>query len=527
MPFLLTYILKLSLSLLIIYLFYQFLLRRLTFYNHNRWYLVGYSFLSFLIPLINITPVLERNEWTNAKPLTWVPSFQVYTTGIESATNCPVPIGLGNWEKWDWIMLGIGCGVLWLLVRVLLQYFSYRNILRHAQLVSDGDIKVYQVNKSIIPFSFGNSIFINYRQHVEAELKEIIRHEFVHVRQKHTIDILWGELICVFNWYNPAAWLIRNAIRQNLEFIADDKVIQSGMDRKQYQYLLLKVIGNNHFSIANNFNFSSLKKRIAMMNKIKTSRIHLMKFLFIFPLLTVLLLSFRDKLTLPVSSSVVEVKKSVEQQQEIVREQVSPVFTNKIVSQHSIPEDTLKPNSKGYLIEIIDNKGNCTIVVKDKNKREIKRLLLTEWDKKEDYYEGLYGEIPPPPKVVQVSPVPPVPPSPPQVVEERVEVVEAKDVKEIEKVDIKIVVPAAPAAPPVPEVIELPANVSSINVNNNKAKVTLKDGTVENYDLNNALEKAQFEKKYGKLPVVPVPAKPVKTRSTSLNDFLRHAEVEC
>jgi hypothetical protein len=312
----------------------------------------------------------------------------------------------------------------------------------------------------------------------------------------------------VLNWYNPAAWLIRNAIRQNLEFIADDKVIQSGMDRKQYQYLLLKVIGNNHFSIANNFNFSSLKKRIAMMNKIKTNRIHLMKFLVIFPLLAVLLLSFRGKLTIPSSFEVVEVKKSAEQEQEVVREQVIPVLTNKTVSHNSSPADTVKPNSKGYLIEVIDNKGNCTIVVKDKNKREIKRLLLTEWNKKEDYYEDLYGEIPPPPKVVAVSPVPPVPPTPPQVVEERVEVVDAKEAREVEKVDIKIVVPAAPAAPPAPEVIELPVNVSSINVNNNKARVTLKDGTLENYDLNKTTEKTQFEKKYGKLPAVP--AKPVK-----------------
>src|SRR4029453_17672904 len=102
-----------------------------------------------------------------------------------------------------------------------------------------------------------------------------------HVKQRHSIDIIWGEILCMLNWYNPFAWLLKSAIRQNLEFIADNKVMEHGIDKKEYQYLLLKVIGNNQFSIAPKFNFSSLKKRIAMMNKMKTAGVHLVKFLFI------------------------------------------------------------------------------------------------------------------------------------------------------------------------------------------------------------------------------------------------------
>ncbi len=127
------------------------------------------------------------------------------------------------------------------------------------------------------------------------ELQEIVRHEFVHVKQKHSIDILWSELLCIVSWYNPFSWLLKRSIRQNLEFIADSKVLEGGMNKKEYQYLLLKVIGNNHFSIAPKFNFSSLKKRIAMMNKMKTARMHIVKFLFILPLVAVLLIAFRKK----------------------------------------------------------------------------------------------------------------------------------------------------------------------------------------------------------------------------------------
>jgi len=104
-----------------------------------------------------------------------------------------------------------------------------------------------------------------------------------------------AELMCMLNWYNPFCWLIRWSIRQNLEFIADQQVLGKGVDRKGYQYHLLKVIGEPRYRLANNFNISSLKKRIIMMNKIGSARLHLLKFLFVLPLAGLLLVAFRDK----------------------------------------------------------------------------------------------------------------------------------------------------------------------------------------------------------------------------------------
>ncbi len=104
-----------------------------------------------------------------------------------------------------------------------------------------------------------------------------------------------AEFITIFNWYNPFAWLIRYSIRQNLEFIADRQVVENGFDKKDYQYHLLRVVGQTQYRLANNFNFSSLKKRIAMMNKMRSARLNLLKFLFILPLLAALLIAFRDR----------------------------------------------------------------------------------------------------------------------------------------------------------------------------------------------------------------------------------------
>lgn len=433
MPLIITYLIKLSVCLAVVFLFYQLVLRKLTFYNWNRWYLLGYTLLSFYIPFINISPVLEKNEWTNSEVINWVPV--IVTTNTNSLST------------WDMIVLFVAAGVLVMLVRLLIQLLSFRKMMKKATKVSEDGMTIYQVDDNIIPFSFGNSIFINRALHNETELQEIIRHEFVHVKQKHSLDIIWGELLCLFNWYNPFAWLLKKAIRQNLEFIADHKVLEHGVDKKQYQYLLLKVIGNNHFSIANQFNFSSLKKRIAMMNKMKSAKRNLVRFLFLLPVLAIILLSFREQLSRTTSS---------DQPQELVETMIPPAFTD------TVPEQR-HPNKKGYYIDVKNNDGNCLIVVKDKNRKEVKRLLMTEWNEKSDYYENLYGKVPPPP--------PPLPTE--------------GQWKE--------------AANP---------GVKSITVNNEKATVVLKTGKKEEYDLSDPKQKKTFEDKYDLPEPPPPPAAP-------------------
>jgi hypothetical protein len=450
MPLLIQYLFKLFISFAIVYLFYQLVLRKLTFYNWNRWYLLGYTILSFLIPFINITPLLDNNKLDNNAVISFIPSVDVYTTEIERVSSCPVPIWSSIWDKWDWALLVFISGAGFLLLRFFIRCISFFRMRSKAQLISDNGMKLYQVNKNIIPFSFGDSIFINQKLHNEAELREIIRHEFVHVKQKHSHDIVWSELLCILNWYNPFAWLIRHAVRQNLEFIADHKVVEAGFDRKQYQYLLLRVIGNNHFRIANQFNFSSLKKRIAMMNKMKSARAHLLKFLFILPLLAVMLLAFRNekKKQLPETPSAHEQSDRID----------------------SIPGTPV--NNKGYFVDIIGKGNNCIVVVKDRNNKEVDRVLLTKWNERESYYEGLYGDIlPPAPPKASGTPVPPPPP-------------------------------------------HMPENVKSMRINNNFATVILKNGQKEEYNLNNASEKAAFEKKYGEMPAPPAPPVPPASPSS-------------
>lgn len=593
------YLLKISVSLSVVFLFYHFVLRKLTFYNWNRWFLLGYSALSFIIPFVNIGPVLEKNNWTASNMISWVPVMEAQPGASAAADTASLSVS-------GWVFMILVSGMLLMLLRLLLQFISFRKMMRKAVYISGDDMKLYEVKDPIMPFSFGNAIFINRQLHTEQELQDIIRHEFVHIRQRHSIDILWTEWLCLVNWFNPFAWLLKRSIRQNLEFIADQQVLEHGINKKEYQYLLLKVTGNNQYSIATPFNFSSLKKRIAMMNKLRTARIHLVRFLFVLPLLAVLLLAFRNKWTekhpsasgiyarfasivydkssgAPLSGVEVtdlrsgeksvsdaagyfEMKFDISGQREIqfslekegYQQFVSShVFDERYTSKpigvvtlwEMIPgnrkqfckeckpvsylnyssnpqlgmqeakelwekhlkgvaikgtSDELSPsavlirdttpaipgagyNEKGYQLSIADAKGNCTVVIRDKTNTVVKKLLLTDWNERPGYYEGLYGALPPPP--------PPPPPGHPVAVE-------GMPLKEFR------VVSDAPAPPAVP--VKLPAHVSSIKIHNDKALVELKNGKTETYMLDQPDQLKMFEQKYGQRPAPPAPPKNVQ-----------------
>jgi beta-lactamase regulating signal transducer with metallopeptidase domain len=435
MSLLIQYLVKLSISLAIVWLFYQFILRRLTFYNSNRWYLLAYTFLSFFIPFIDISAILGNNSGASKGLIQFIPSVHQYTKALEEASNCPTTIWSINYDKWDLTAFVLMFGTVILFLRFIVRYISFIRIRNRSKLISADGIKIYQVDESIIPFSFGKSVFINSKLHTEEELREIVRHEFVHVKQNHTIDIIWAELLCIINWYNPFAWLLKRSIRQNLEFIADNKVVENGIDKKQYQYLLLKVIGNNQYSIATKFNFSSLKKRIAMMNKTKSARLQVARFLFLVPVLAIILLAFRKSFT--------------------TKPDVSTAKPT-IVLIDTIPDVTVT-NNKGYYIDIKDDKGNCTVVIKDKNKKEVKRLLLTEWNEKAGYYENLYGEI--------LSPT---------------------------KVEIEKTLKASDS------------EIRMVTVKNNIATVTLNNGKQEVYTLSLSPEKKAFEERCGIIKEVAI-----------------------
>jgi beta-lactamase regulating signal transducer with metallopeptidase domain len=409
----LQYLLKFSISLAALLVFYMVVLRPLTFYTWNRFYLLCYSLCSFIIPVIDITPWVVKRGVDNSSLVSIIPPLGNYAVYANSNAQ-PIPAAHPLTGS-QWLLILFCSGVLAMLFRFVMQYRSLRRIRRQSVLLNqDDDVQLFQTAARVSPFSFGNAIYFNKSLHSAEELHKIIQHEFIHVKQKHSVDMLVGELLCIINWFNPFAWLIRRAIRQNLEFIADNAVIENGLDKKEYQYLLLKAVGIPQYSIGNNFNFSNLKKRIMMMNKIKSGRLHLTKFLFVLPLLTVLLLAFRNKINDEAGKNVniagpvadaVTLQPIANAKSGKLRGDTLPMPPPPPPPAVSGPSTMV--NKKGYIISTADNNGECIVLVKDKNHKIVKAVTLTEWNNSKNENENLYGKLP------VIRPVPPAGPASP------------------------------------------------------------------------------------------------------------------
>lgn len=293
------YLLKLSVSFGVIALFYHLVLRKLTFYNDNRRFLLLYSALCFLIPVININHFIAP-EPTPAR--TFVQSVPTFTriAATETATFPPgFPVELTAAAEpraltaTDWIFYIWLAGVAFMTLRLGTNVRSYLRIRSQSELISNDGAKIFHFDLEMSPFSFGKAIFYNPHLHKPDELQDMILHEYIHVQQWHSLDVIWSEILCIINWFNPFAWLIRSAIRQNLEYIADQKVLENHPDTKAYQYLLLKAAVGPEFSLVNQFGYHSLKQRFVMMNKNASPRVLQLCFMFILPLLVVVLAAFR------------------------------------------------------------------------------------------------------------------------------------------------------------------------------------------------------------------------------------------
>ena len=280
------YMIKISASYAVVYLFYWLVLRRLTNYKSNRFYLMITALLAFIIPLLKLDLFVSPISQSNL--INYVPSLHI------NAANAYIPETQSFNISFILVTVFIS-GIVICLSHFIMQFISFRKITANASLVSTTQsITLYHLDMDIMPFSFGKTVYINRNKHTPAELDDIIKHESVHASQHHTVDVMIAEIVCILNWYNPFVWLIKKAIKQNLEFLADDTVINDGADKKSYQYLLLKATGYSPLSIASSFKLSSLKQRIYMMNKTRTSQKHLLKLLFVLPLIVVMMLAFRN-----------------------------------------------------------------------------------------------------------------------------------------------------------------------------------------------------------------------------------------
>lgn len=276
------YSLKVTLCLTAFYLVYKLLLSRDTFFAYNRFVLLGLCALSLSLPLAQVST-------SNPSPV--VAGFAVVETMVVSAEIYePTSLDFSVTSLCFGVYL---LGVLFFLAREIWSLLSLRRLISGGRVVeNDGTMKVVVVKDHVSPFSWMGNVVMSEKDYADSP-EYIIRHERAHVVARHSWDILACDLLIVFQWYNPAAWLLKSELQTVHEYEADRSVLDSGINATDYQmFLIRKTAGEKLFSAANNLNQYSLKNRITMMKKSKSNKWNHCKVLAVLPVAATAVIAF-------------------------------------------------------------------------------------------------------------------------------------------------------------------------------------------------------------------------------------------
>lgn len=285
----LPYILKSTFCLVLLLGFYQLVLEKEKMHRFNRFYLIGSILFSCLVPgfIITVEPtIIETSVFTGFSTLEQIPHETIPTQQIT--------------ETIDYTQYIIGVYILISSILFILlskKVYSLLNKVKQNQHINYFSATVVLLKERIVPYTFLHYIFINKHSYQTDSLEEqILTHELAHVEQKHSIDVLFIEVLQNLFWFNPIFRYYKKAIQLNHEFLADDAVIQSHKNITEYQYLLLNTTAqNNNIYLASNFNYSLTKKRLLMMTKPSSSTKILLKKLLVLPLVAGFIFAFAQR----------------------------------------------------------------------------------------------------------------------------------------------------------------------------------------------------------------------------------------
>lgn len=281
------YLLKVVLCSTLLYAYYWFILRDKQFHQYNRFYLMGISVISWLVPFIKIEIVKEQVV-AAPKVLHFATAIAESNSSIEREV-----IEQSAQFSWDNLILLIATIVsVFFILRFLQSLWKIKRLIRQYPMKELLGFYLVMTDVKGTPFSFFKYVFWNNSIDLHSELgKGILAHEVAHVEENHSFDKLLIELQLVFGWFNPILWLIRNELYLIHEFIADKKSVENNDVSVLAELLLASAYPSQQHLLSNPFFFSPIKRRIQMFTKTKTKYSYLRR-LTILPILAVMVLLF-------------------------------------------------------------------------------------------------------------------------------------------------------------------------------------------------------------------------------------------
>ena len=245
-------------SSILVGIYYLFLQKEKMF-RFNRFYLLFALVFSYVIPFLKINlPAVSQKE-------NQLVFDEMQTQQLIQNTN--------QTSQFDWLNLILSTFVLVSIFMIIKSIVSIKKItnLKGTEIIYQKQ-KVKLIDKQLPPFSFWNKIYLNksYFQNGQID-NRIFLHEKTHIVQRHSLDILFLEILKIIFWFNPALYFYKKAIKDNHEFLADENIIQRNINVKDYQRLILsEIIQTQNLKLIHQFNYNNTKKRFIMMTTKKS-----------------------------------------------------------------------------------------------------------------------------------------------------------------------------------------------------------------------------------------------------------------
>ena len=275
----LVYLLQVILFQLCFLLVYELLLKKETFFQANRWYLLLMPLVGFLLPLLELDGL---RTLIPSQQLQLLPEV-LLTTSENSVNSKHGSEAFSESINWWSLLYWLGFGVsLSLFIR---KCYGLRSLYKGQQSYREKGSQIIIVPGSSVACTFLGTVFLG-DQHSQKEKTQILNHELVHVREGHGLDLLWYELLKVVCWFNPMVYIFQNRLSELHEFIADSQAVSNAGKQEYFQQLLNTAFHTKDISFINQFfNHSLIKKRIVMLQKTKSKSLAKAKYLFLLPLL--------------------------------------------------------------------------------------------------------------------------------------------------------------------------------------------------------------------------------------------------
>ncbi|WP_026837393.1 M56 family metallopeptidase [Gillisia sp. JM1] len=285
-----SYIIQVILFQLAFLLVYEFLLKKETFFNYNRAYLLLTPVLAFLLPIINIEMLsgFVPQESVSSISRFWLPEVYI-GDATQNIQQLPALVLSDKSNSFNWIAIIYAIGSIASIGIIGKKLFNLRKLFRFTVISEVKSFRIIEIPSSNVACTFNKTIFLG-EDLSKNERDQIVAHELIHVQQKHSYDLVFFEILKIIFWFNPLIYIYQNRVAALHEFIADSNVVKTVEKRSYYEQLLNTAFNTQNISFINQFfNHSLIKKRIVMLQKSKSKTIAKFKYLVILPLMLMML----------------------------------------------------------------------------------------------------------------------------------------------------------------------------------------------------------------------------------------------